>query len=142
MLARDAQAFVQIAYKVQRSELTICASTVAREEIDKIPAEYRQDHLDEYNALRIVQGSNATWLDDDPGSTDVGTVVEHPEYHTLREILPDEDDARHLFQAKMAGVDNVVTVDYKSILNRAGELEQRAGIRAFSPSQYVAQWST
>ena len=103
---------------VQRSELTIWASTVAREEIDKIPAEYRQAHVREYEALKTIRASNATWIDTDPNSTGFGTVVEHSDYQTIRGILKDENDARLVFQGKAGGVSDFVTVDYKSILNK------------------------
>ncbi len=136
MKPADAEAFCQMAGMVQRSELTIWASTVAREEIDKIPAEYRQAHVREYEALKTIRTSNATWIDTDPNSTGFGTVVEHSDYQTICGILKDENDARLVFQGKAGGVTDFVTVDYKSILNKTDELEQ-LGIRAVSPEQYI-----
>ncbi len=141
MKPEDASAFIDMTKMVQRSELTIWASTVAREEIDRVPAEYRQAHIDEYEALRIVRASNTTWVDTDPESTGFGDVVENPHYRSLRDILRDENDARLMFQAKMAGLD-FVTIDYKSILNRASEVETKVGVSAVSPSEYMSQRTT
>ena len=138
----DASAVVQMAEMVQRSELTIWASTVAREEIDQVPPEHRQAHIDQYEALRIIRASDATWVDTSPESTGFGLVVEHPYYRKLRDTLRDENDARLVFQAKMAGLTDFVTVDYKSILNKAPDIEENVGIRAVSPSQYVSSRST
>jgi hypothetical protein len=123
---------------VQRSELTIWGSTVAREEIDRIPAEFRADHVREYEALRKIRASDATWIESDPNSHTAGAVVQHPDYRTARQILKDENDARLVFQAKAGGVTTFVTVDYNSILNKAAELRTQLGIRAVSPSQYLS----
>ncbi len=138
----DQVAFDQLAGLVGESRLTFAASTVAREEIDRIPLQWRASHEREYETLRIVRGSDATWIDDHPGSTGFGDVVEHPQYAKLRSILRDEGDARQLFQAWASGFTDAITVDYKSILNKAQQLEQEAGIRVFSPAQYLASLST
>lgn len=138
----DTTAFCRMAELVAESNLTVWASTVAKEEIDKIPTEYRQGHLDEYNALRIIRRSDATWIDDDPGSTGFGEVVQHPQYAQLHDLLRDENDARLIFQAKMAGVNDFITVDYRSILNKATELEEQFDMKVLSPSQYMSNWST
>src|SRR6266481_6082152 len=100
MKPEDAAAFCEMAAMVSDSKLTIWASTVAREEIDKVPVQFRQAHLDQYNALRTIRASNATWVNTDPGSTGYGTVVQHPDYKRFRSILKDENDARLVFQAK------------------------------------------
>ena len=121
MKPEDTAAVVQMARLVAQSNLTMWASTVAREELDKIPPRYRQEHIDQYNALKTIRASHATWVDTNRASTGLGTVVEHPDYKRLRGLLRDENDARLLFQAKAGGVTDFVTVDYKSILNKSSE---------------------
>ena len=54
---------IRMAELVQRSELTIWASTVAREEIDRIPEAYRSAHITQYDALKTIR------LPERPGST-------------------------------------------------------------------------
>jgi len=142
MKPEDAAAFLRMADMVQRSELTMWASTVAREEIDRIPPQFRADHIREYDALRKIRASNATWIDSDPGSPTAGEIVQHPAYRIARRILRDENDARLVFQAKAGGVTDFVTVDYNSVLNKAAELRDQLGIRAVSPSQYLSTGST
>ena len=142
MSPADEASFMQLTDMVSDSRLTFCASTVARKEIDKIPTAYRQEHLKMYQSLRILRGSNATWMDDDPGLTAFGDVIQHQDYETLRSILRDENDARHVFQAKMGGVSDIVTADYHSILNKSDQLTSKAGMNAYSPSQYLSQLST
>ena len=141
MKPEDEIAVFELAEMAARSELTIWVSTVAREEIDKIPEEHRQIHLDQYDALQKIRASNATWIDTDPVSTGFGTVQEDPDYTKLRGILKDENDARLVFQAKAGGVRDFVTVDYKSVLNKSDQLTPM-GVRALSPAQYLDSRST
>jgi hypothetical protein len=138
MKPEDAAAVVQMAELAAQSKLTMWASTVAREEIDRIPQPYRQDHIDQYDALKKIRASHATWVDTNPASTSFGNVVTHPEYTKLRGLLRDENDARLLFQAKGGGVTDFVTVDYNSVLNKSAELSA-LGIRALSPAQYMSR---
>ena len=138
MKPEDSAAFCEMAAMVRDSNLTIWASTVARDEIDKVPPQFRQAHLDQYDALRTVRASKATWIDTNPASTGHGSVVQHPDYKKFRSILKDENDARLVFQAKAAGVTDFVTVDYRSVLNKASALSE-AGIQALSPSQFIAR---
>ena len=81
----DQVAFDHLAGLVRESRLTFGASTVAREEIDRLLPPWRVSHVREYETLRIVRGS---------------------------------------------------------ILNKAHRLEHEAGIRVFSPAQYLASLST
>jgi hypothetical protein len=141
MKPADEAAVVKMGEMAAKSELTIWASTVAREEIDKIPEKYRQAHLNQYNALKKIRASDATWIDTDVTSAGFGTVREHPDFKKLRGVLKDENDARLVFQAKAGGVRDFVTVDYNSVLNKASELEE-IDVRALSPSQYLDSRST
>jgi hypothetical protein len=58
---------------------------------------------------------------------------------TLRGLLPDEADARHLFQAIKSGCDYFVTDDARSIVSRATEIESRYPIKIRLPSRLVTE---
>lgn len=141
MRPEDAAAMAKMATLVANSDLTMWASTVAREEIDKIPERYRKDHVDQFNTLKTIRASNATWVETNELSSAFGKVVVAPDYLKLRAILRDENDARLVFQAKAAGVTDFVTVDYKSVLSKADELKT-IGVRAMSPSGYLLSRTT
>jgi len=141
MKPHDAAAFAKIADMAQKGALTIVGSTVTKEELDRIPDSFRAAHLQEYQTLQKIRGSNVTWLDTNPSSTGFGAAVEHPDYRALRGILRDENDARLAFQGKMAGVTAFLTVDYASVLNKSGLLASH-GVNAVSPSQYLSATST
>ena len=138
----DIHAFQKIVHMSQKGELVLCTSTVAKEEIEKIPIQYQSTHIEIYETLQILQGSITTRLDDDPCSTGFGQIVEDKDFSKLRSILSDVNDARHLFQAKKAGVNVVITADNKSILMKAKELESQCDIIVNSPSDFLNQLST
>ena len=95
-----------------------------KREMDRVPAEHRQRHIDQYNALRIVAYSATTnWIDDRPASSSFGEPTVHPKFKLLTEILSDRTDAELVFQAQAHGVADFITLDKRTILNRAAELK-------------------
>ncbi len=127
---RDQRALHDILGLADSSACTLAASTVVREELERIPPEFQREHLAQYELLAHLRGSAVTWMDE-------GSVVTNSVYAKLRTILPDEPDARHLFQASENAVEQFVTADYKTILRYASEIERVAGVHARSPSQFV-----
>lgn len=138
LIQKEAVAFSQILEMAKCGQISACGSTVTREELENIPLTFRSSHIKEYELLSEIRGSNTTWLETDPGSTAFGTIVQHPTFQALRGFLKDEGDARLLFQAKMAGVTNFITVDQKTVLNKASEIANQVGVHVYSPSQYIA----
>ena len=137
----DNDAFKKIVNMSQSKELLLCTSTVAKEEIKRLPIKYQTTHIEMYNTLQILKGSVTVWIDDDPKSTGYGNSVDDPDYLMLHKILPDENDARHLFQAKKAGVHNFITVDSRTILSSAEELENQCCLNVVSPSEFITKFN-
>jgi len=134
----DSQAVARLGQLVQSSAVTLWTSTVMLEEMHRIPESYRGRHVAAYNGLRTVTGHpTTTWLDTRSTSSTHGHETTHPLFAKLRAVVADENDARHLFQAKMNGVVDFITVDERTILSRRTEIRQNAGINVWSPSQYV-----
>ncbi len=48
----------------------------------------------------------------------------------------------HLFHAKKAGIDDVVTIDQQTILSKASQLEAQFGIRVWRPSEFSSSLSS
>lgn len=59
----------------------------------------------------------------------------------LKALLPDLEDARHIYQASKNDAGYFVTADEKTILRHAQEIDELCGIKARSPSQVVADLS-
>ena len=139
----DSQALGQMGALVQSSALTLWTSTVMKEELLKIPEAYRQKHIDAYNSLRIVAAHPTTgWIDDDPGSPTFNQPTKHPIYARLEQAVPDRDDARHLFQAYVNKIDDFITLDQRTILNRRSEVKSVVPVDPWSPEQFMSNWST
>ena len=130
----DGHALTQITTFVKSGSLTLYSSTVAREEIDKIPTEFRGNHLDKYSTLEIVRGSTA-WLGENNRTLD-----DHHDFQTLSKILRDRNDARQIWLAIQAGIKNFVTTDEKTILSKSSKL-RKCGINVYSPSSFVNMFS-
>ena len=132
----DAQGFIAISDAVASSNISLWASTVAKREIDQIPAPFRGEHEREYGALAIVRASQTTnWIDDRPDSLTYGQATVNPTFAAIAKIVPDRADAEHLYQAKANGIEDFITVDKRTILSRAVQL-RALGIRVYSPAQY------
>ena len=69
--------------------------------------------------------------------------IQDADLASLRSMMRDDYDARHLFQAIRNGVDYFVTADVDAIVKRAGEIEAKfPTIRILTPSQLVAALDT
>lgn len=119
-------------------QLALYASTVTREEIDRIPLEFRSSHAEEYEALSKVKASQTAWVEGNVDSPSFGNMAEHPDFQALRRILKDKDDARLLFQTKMASIPSFVTLDLKTIRNKSAAIANLIGVEVFTPSEYLA----
>ena len=60
-----------------------------------------------------------------------------PLFKSLKAILPDEDDARHVFQAAKNGVQYFLTVDERTILRHRQAVEQCCELKAVDPEQML-----
>jgi predicted nucleic acid-binding protein len=67
-----------------------------------------------------------------------GPIVKDELLGKLSQLLPGEDDARHIFQAARNGIDYFVTCDRRTILKHAAKVESVVPIKLRSPSQLVA----
>jgi len=99
--------------------VTLVASTEVLGEILELPPSYQGPHFEVYSCLMQLPAANVRWIDT---TTSPPTTVDL-DYATLRTILPDEMDRRHVLHAVKNGVQNFATVDKKTILRYSGELE-------------------
>lgn len=138
MRPRDRAAVCRLAAMLEDHLLSFYAPGEAKEAIARIPAQSRERHGREYAALRIFHDTKAGWLAEEPATE----LDQDPDYVTLRSLLGDPTDARHVLQARTAGVRDVVAADSSPLLREAGELDARLGLRVFRPADYLSRWST
>ncbi len=130
---QDAAAMHWLSQMATNGRLTITASTVSKEELEKIPSSYRSSHMTAYEGIEKLRAVSRS-IDTTNSSTG---PIESPQYRAIRAILKDENDARLAFQGKRAGVAAFITVDRQTILSRARDLAAQ-GINVASPSQYLS----
>ena len=134
---QELKAAAQIMGWVQSSWATVAASTVARDELDRIPLSKRGQHDVVFNALNVLKThSGVTYFDPNSGS-----VIENPTYKSLRNLLPDEPDARMLAIGEEHGQEFFWTFDHKSILSRRSQVEAICSIKPRLGTEIVAELS-
>ncbi len=113
-------------------------SSITKHEIDRVPEDVRRRHEVIYSLLEDVPGARF-WVWDVflsllPWQF---AMKQDPLYIKLQQLLPDVDDAQHVFQAIKNKVDCFVTTDDRTILRYKSELESTYGIKAVTPSQLL-----
>jgi hypothetical protein len=123
---------------VKSGAIVFWASTHVRDELDGIPAKYRQSHLDVYESVyHIAAHPTTNWIDDNPHSNTYQQATAHPMYSAIRRILPQEIDARLIFQTYANGVRDFLTLDERTIIRYRKELQSEVGINTWTPSGFV-----
>jgi hypothetical protein len=144
-LGDELVALRELLWRRKQGAIELYTSHITAEELARIPAELRARHEDVYLLLDDVpavgeQFQMPTVIRGGPGSRIVGApIVQDAALAQLRSILPDETDARHVFQAAKNGVDYFVTCDYRTIVKHAAAVQAAVGIVACLPSQLVAE---
>jgi hypothetical protein len=143
----ELEAFRDVLRLRKRGHIDFRTSSVTAEELNRIPPEVRNRHEDIYMLLddiplvaeqipvpRIVQPVRAG-----RPMTITPAVLEEGMLTRLKAILPDENDARHIYQAVRNGIDYFVTRDERTIIRHAADIETVAGIKVRLPSQLLAE---
>jgi hypothetical protein len=117
--------------------IDLVTSPLVEEEISRYAGEFRELQQDIYALLTDVPSAPEARTDSGLTLRGVGGSIEDPTFTALKSILPDTEDARHVFQALSNGVDYFVTDDQRTLLSRAAEVEARFSILLRLPSQVV-----
>jgi hypothetical protein len=135
---KEQQALLQILRLYKKGDLILKTSSIVKEEIDRIPEKVRGRHEIIYSLISDIPLSRAKWTDS--GLTTVGAgggSREDPLYSELKQLLPDNEDAHHVFQAIKSNLEYFVTTDYRTILRYEKKLKSRFGLRVVSPIQML-----
>jgi hypothetical protein len=112
--------------------LSIVASTEVLGEIERLPSKYQGPHLETWSQLKRLPAANVSWVDE---AATPPVQVTDPDYKTLREILQDETDRRHVLHAIRSRVEYFATVDKDTILRHKGPLEAAFPIKFATPAE-------
>jgi hypothetical protein len=130
----EEEALLKLLQARKHGAISLVTSSVAKDEIDRIPPQPRVKHEMIYNLINNVPVAQ-------PHRTDSGLMLlgvgggrrADPLLRTLKGLLPDE--ALHLFQAAKNGVTYFLTTDQRTILKHYKEVEAACNVRAVSPVQ-------
>ena len=124
MQPSEAAAFQVLLEHQVAGRISFLASTVSHEEILAIPLSYQSSHLRQYEALANIRSL-------------VPTESDNRDNQALRALLRDENDARFLTQCQKSGVGVFLTLDAKTVLNKAAQIQAVCGVRAQTPNEYL-----
>lgn len=126
--------------KLQKNgTIRLVTSPVANDELKKIPKEYREKHEIIYNLLTDVpihRWGSITGLSP-IGIPGFGHRRLNKDYLKLQNILPDIEDAKHIYQAICNSVDVFLTADYRTIVSKRSPIEASFTIRIRSPNEFA-----
>jgi predicted nucleic acid-binding protein len=143
-LGPEQQALRRLLLAYKRGTVSLVTSHVTLEEIEKLPeGEVREGQQEIYALLNDVPPIREEFLflpvvTSRPGPKGPLPMKE-ADLGKLEAIVPDQNDARHLFQAIRNGVEFFVTYDKKTILRHRSEIERAFAIRACLPSELVEE---
>ena len=137
-------ALLQILEERKSGRVSLVSSLVAKEEIDRIPEEYRFKHEIIYNLLSDVPIARAFRIHSRGlmgmgmgMGMGAGGVRLHPILAKLTTLLPGEADARHLYQAARNDVQYFLTTDAQTILSYREQIEDICKVKAVSPQEFL-----
>jgi hypothetical protein len=132
----EEEALLKLLQARKHGAISLVTSSVAKDEIDRIPPQHRVKHEMIYNLLNDVPVAQTHRTDSGLMLLGVGGGrCADPLLRTLKGLLPDEADALHLFQAAKNGVTYFLTTDQRTILKHYKEVEAVCNVRAVSPVQ-------
>jgi hypothetical protein len=114
------------------------ASSRVREELERIPAQYRQPHLAVLDSLEQFVKSDVTWLDERSWPP---SVVTEPRYAALAPILSGLTDPGLILDAVECGAQHWVTLDDSTVLSRRSAVEKLVPIKLADPLSAVERLS-
>lgn len=138
----EAAALRELERRRTADEIALYTSHVTKEEIAKTPAEHRQPLDDLYEMYENVPAMEEELrmprrLGSLRSGFTSGPIVRDEALGRLLSILPDELDARHIYQAAQNGLDYFITRDEETILKYAAEIRSAVGIQALLPTELL-----
>lgn len=126
----------------KKGAIQLVTSPVAKAELDKIPVKWRNKHENIYNLLNDVPMKRFRSIPflDLMDLTGLGRL--NRDYLKLRQLLADEEDAKHVYQAVRNGIQVFLTTDFRTILRNRAVVEEAFLIKLRKPSEFKIDWES
>ncbi len=135
---KEQEALSNVLHQYKKGFINLVTSEVVKKELEGIPDKNRKRHETIYYLLSDVPMSQVKTTDSGLMMMGMGGGVREDSLYTkLKKMLPDENDANHIFQAIKSSANYFVTVDNKTILRYHKELESEYNIKTVLPSELV-----
>ncbi len=131
-------ALVKLKEKYIANQVELFASEHVEEELNKIPSQYRQQHLDIFGLFNSVPKARVGGL---TRLSPMGVPAANPKrrkMNALLSILPDNDDAWHLFIASSNRIAYFITADVNTVIKYKIEIKNICGVEVMLPSEFLA----
>ncbi len=131
-------ALINIHEKYIAREIELFASEHVEEELNKIPLNYRQQHLDMFGIFGLVPKLIVGGL---TRLGPIGVPTANPKrraLNSLLSLLPDGDDAWHLLIASSNRITYFVTADESTVIKYKEKIKDICGVEALLPSEFLA----
>ena len=137
---KDAEqlALVNIHEKYIAREIELFVSEHVEEELNKIPLNYRQQHLNMFEIFALVPKLIVGGL---TRLGPIGVPTANPKRRTLNSLLsllPDNDDAWHLLIASSNRITYFVTADESTVIKYKDKIKNICGVEVLLPSEFLA----
>jgi len=140
--ASERVAFEAILTAYLNNKIDLLRSAIVEQEIAAIPECYRAPHQTLLLSLLSIPVPPVG------GLTRVGSgmfAMANPKrllWRRLSDVLPDENDQRHLFVAACNRVRFFITIDNRTILSRRLKVYEACGVEPVTPAEFVAHVSS
>ena len=133
----EKMALLEIRQNYIAGKIELFTSEHVEEELNKIPSQYRQSHLDVFDMFSSVPKPTVGGLTRlGPGGFPIGNPKRR-KMNALLSLLPDNDDAWHLFIASSNRISCFVTVDVNTVIKHKNEINNICGVEAMLPSEFL-----
>lgn len=132
----EQSALEKIHEKYIAKEVELFASEHVEEELNKIPLNYRQQHLKVFELFSLVPKLSVGGLTR-LGPTGPIANPKRRKMNSLLSLLTDEDDAWHLFIASSNRIAYFVTADVSTVIKYKDEIKNICGVEALLPSGFL-----
>ena len=120
------------------NKIELFTSEHVEEELNKIPAQFRQAHLDIFSMFNAVPKPRVGGLTRMGVCGGIAANPKRIKMNALLSLLPDRDDAWHLFIASSNRISCFITSDVKTIIKHKIEIQNICGVEAMLPSEFLA----
>ena len=139
----EMEALTCILQKRKAGEVHLVTSPVVQDEISRVSNETRSKHMIIYNLLNDVPRAKFHYTDGGLMTMGYGGGKREDKLLTeLKNLLPDEPDAKHLFQSAKNKVRYFITTDQKTILKHREKIQDLCDVTVLTPSEFLKRWKS